>query len=169
MSRPHRPSARALLSARLPAVASLAHHAPLSSLSSLLALLTLSALTACDTGFGQPCELPKTAALSSACKAPTPPANQDEGDGAIQEYKVTCAVDNYPTCSTMSCLQYRGSAPYCSLRCSANSDCEESNLCCPLFGECGVSATSPDQMMSAPAGTCANGPCYCIRQSDLAR
>ena len=149
MSRPHRLGARALLAASVSA---------------------LPALWACDTGFGQPCELPNTEALSAACKAPpAPPPEEGQADTTTQEYKVTCAVDNYPTCSTMSCLQYRGSAAYCSLRCLSNSDCEESGLCCPLFGECGVSGYNPEALMSAEAGTCANGPCYCIRQSDLAR
>jgi hypothetical protein len=143
----------------------------LTSLIALTSLASLSALSGCDTGFGQPCELPKTEALNSACQAP-PATEGEEGqaDTTVQTYKVTCAVDNYPTCSTMSCLQYRGSSPYCSLRCSSNADCEESGLCCPLFGECGTTANAnPEAIMSVEAGLCANGPCYCIRQSDLAR
>ena len=144
-----------------------------------ICLLYTALASGCDTGFGQPCELPASAEVSSAC---TPPPMSDTGDneGTEQSYKVTCAVDNYPTCSTMSCLIYRGSSPYCSQRCSSNNDCFGSGICCPLFGECNVSTGAPPmsiepvagQAVSPAAPVAATGcgepgnPCYCIRQKD---
>lgn len=141
-------------------------------------ILYTAALTGCDTGFGQPCEMPASPEISSAC---TPPPATDTGDneGAEQTYKVTCAVDNFPTCSTMSCLIYRGSSPYCSQRCTTNADCFGSGVCCPLFGECnttinlpmsmeplaGQPAPQPAAVASAVCGEPGN-PCYCIRQKD---
>jgi len=144
-----------------------------------VSLLWVALSYGCDTGFGQPCELPASPEVSSACQPP-PMANVVDEQGTEQTYKVTCAVDNFPTCSTMSCLVYRGSSPYCSQRCTNNSDCFGSGVCCPLFGECRTSVTPPPMSMmpiagqpvtpAAPAAGSACGepgnPCYCIRQKD---
>lgn len=150
-----------------------------------ICLLYTTVVTGCDTGFGQPCEMPASPEVSSAC---TPPPMNNNGDeqGTEQTYKVTCAVDNYPTCSTQSCLIYRGSSPYCSQRCTNNSDCFGNGVCCPLFGECNATINTPPIMSMPPVAgqpatpatpatpaVAGNGcgepgnPCYCIRQKDF--
>lgn len=156
-----------------------------------LVSFTLSLLLshiACDTGFGQPCELPRSEALQQACTPPPTSDEEDRNNSTEQQFKATCAIDNYPTCETLSCLVYRGSSPYCSMRCSTDQDCDGQGACCPLFGECGSSVTptqAPQNMMSdaeapimsaapvapAPAAACGDGlsPCYCIRRVDLDR
>ena len=144
-----------------------------------ICLLSIAVASGCDTGFGQPCEMPASVEVSSAC-TPPPASDTGENEGTEQTYKVTCAVDNYPTCSTMSCLVYRGSSPYCSQRCSSNNDCFGSGICCPLFGECNTSISVPMTMEPvagqpmtpaapvAAASSCGEpgNPCYCIRQKD---
>mgnify|MGYP000253205640 CR=1 FL=1 len=138
--------------------------------------LMLIALSACETGFGQPCSLPNSPEMNSACEPPPSTGVTQEGaEGTEQSYKVTCAIDNYPTCETMSCLVYRGSSAYCSQRCAADSDCFGSGVCCPLFGECNatLAPTGGAEAMSveAPANDCGQpgNPCYCVRKGDLSR
>lgn len=152
----------------------------------LFSLLCLSWIgQGCDTGFGQPCKLPQVESLTEACAPPPVNEDKEENEGTQQEFKATCAVDNFPTCETLSCLVYRGSSPYCSMRCNQDNDCDGVGVCCPLFGECNTktmtadpAATDPDPVMSDPnimmtveSEKCGDGfsPCYCIRKGDLTR
>lgn len=113
------------------------------------------AATGCDTGFGQPCDLPKTEEIRAACN----PAEVDNEDDDIQrESKASCALKNYAGCETRVCLVYRGSSPFCSETCKADSDCEGSAVCRPLLGDADCSAD--DQSGFAPE-------CYCVRKGDL--
>ena len=131
----------------------------------------------CDTGFGQPCTLPQSEQLNAVCNEP--PSTNEEEEGAEREFKATCALDNFPTCETQSCIVYRGSPSYCSMRCAGDSDCQGQGTCCPLFGECqgnvnaptGPTGGAPGAQMSLPASACGDGlsPCYCIRKADLNR
>ena len=128
--------------------------------------------TGCDTGFGSPSELPRSDVVSNACSATM---NQSaESEGTAQEFKASCAIDDFPTCETQSCLVYRGSSPFCSNRCSSGSDCEGDSTCCPLFGECdsAASASVPVGGMSGSGGNDCSDPnalCYCVRAADLLR
>ncbi len=139
----------------------------------LLALSNLS-LSACDTGFGEPCTLPKGDVIQEACSSPE--VEQGTENGTSQSASATCALDNFPGCSTFLCLKYRGSNPYCSLRCQNSSDCD-GGVCCPLIGDCRANqaganmSVDPNMPMSAPtADPCANGEdCYCIRSGDLGK
>ena len=139
----------------------------------LISLLLGSAfLSACDTGFGEPCTLPEGDAIEQACSSPT--VEQGEENGTTQSASATCALDNFPGCSTFLCLKYRGANPYCSLKCAADSECD-GGKCCPLVGDCQNTASNanmsvdPNTMMSAVGNDCVNGDCYCIRQGDLGR
>ena len=143
---------------------------------SICLLLGSSLLSACDTGFGEPCTLPEGDAIEQACSSPN--VEQGEENGTTQSASATCALDNFPGCSTFLCLKYRGANPYCSLKCTSDSECD-GGACCPLVGDCQNTATTntadpnmsvdPSMMMSTANNTCANGECYCIRQGDLAR
>ena len=124
---------------------------------SIVILGGLAALLAsgCDTGFGQPCTLPKTEEFRRACNPPVDDG-ADAGMNDVQsESKATCAVKNFAGCETRVCLVYRGSSPFCSESCVADGDCE-SNLCRPLLGD--PSLTDPD--------ICKRSECYCIRKGD---
>ena len=134
----------------------------------------LAVATGCDTGFGSPCELPRSDVVDNACSATMNQPNETEG--TAQEFKASCAIDDFPTCQTQSCLVYRGSSPFCSNRCSSNGDCEGDSSCCPLFGECGGTANVSVPMggMSGNNGgtvDCSNPNelCYCVRAADLLR
>ena len=87
----------------------------------LLILMSLLILNACDTGFGEPCTLPAGDAIQEACSSPA--VEEVSETGTSQSASATCALDNFPGCSTFLCLKYRGSNPYCSMRCQTNSDC----------------------------------------------
>ena len=125
-------------------------------------------LSGCDTGFGEPCSLPQTPQFAESCQQ-SAVARSDDENNPEQEFKATCAIDNYPTCQTFSCLTYRGSQPYCSMKCLNNSDCE-GGCCCPLFGDCECN-DEPAMMSVDPGLSTANdllqGPKYCIRRVDL--
>lgn len=129
----------------------------------------------CDTGFGQPCEFPENQKLKEACETSN---GTEEEEGTIKEFKASCAVDNFPQCETQSCITYRGSSSYCSMRCKSNSECEGSGYCCPLFGDCKESTSqdpnestmdTPAMSMSNPCGGNSLSPCYCIRKADYNR
>ena len=126
-------------------------------------------LSGCDTGFGEPCTLPQTSQFRESCQQ-SAIARSDDENNPEQEFKATCAVDNFPTCQTFSCLTYRGSSSYCSMQCDSNADCPN-GCCCPLFGDCDCSnqammSIDPNAIAS-PASTALEGPKYCIRKVDL--
>ena len=143
-----------------------------------LVLLGLSALlfmSACDTGFGQPCNFPENEKLKEACENSN---GTEEEEGTVKKFKASCAVDNFPQCETQSCITYRGSDSYCSMRCKSNADCEGAGYCCPLFGDCqeggganNESTADPNAMMSMDSSCGENSlsPCYCIRKADYNR
>ena len=109
----------------------------------------------CETGFGEPCTIPQTPSFQSACSPPAA-VERDGGVGSEVNNKASCAITNYVACETRVCLVYRNSDPFCSMDCQSDGDCEGSGKCCPLFGECDVSA-------------CADSACYCVRQQDRQR
>ena len=139
-----------------------------------LFLLSFLAFSACDTGFGEPCSLPAGDAIQEACSSPE--VEEGTESGTSQFASATCALDNFPGCSTFLCLKYRGSNPYCSLRCQSSAECG-GGVCCPLVGDCRANQASvannmsvePSAMMSAPNDQCVNGDCYCIRSGDLGK
>jgi hypothetical protein len=142
----------------------------------LVSILSLLCFNACDTGFGEPCTLPNGDAIQEACSSP--PVEQGDENGTTQSASATCALDNFPGCSTFLCLKYRGANPYCSLRCQSSGECD-GGVCCPLVGDCRASqaggvnnmSVDPNAMMSMSSNDqCANaGDCYCIRSGDLGR
>ena len=120
----------------------------------------LLALSGCETGFGEPCELPQTEEFRSACKPPDvaedPNDNGSTGGGVETKVKSSCAVKKFAGCSTRICLVYRDSSPFCSEQCVGDSDCEGDAVCRPLIGDDPPSAE-----------LCRGIECYCVRQGDL--
>ncbi len=116
----------------------------------------------CDTGFGQPCDIPKVEAFRRAC-SPAPSDGADGGTSDIdRESKASCAIKNYAGCETRVCLVYRGSSPFCSEPCQADGDCEGSAVCRPLLGDTDLdsAACTPTEGFTPE--------CYCVRKGDLA-
>lgn len=116
-------------------------------------------LSACETGFGQPCDLPQTEEFRSACSATAPAEDETSGDesGEIQkESKASCAVKQFAGCSTRVCLVYRGSSAFCSEQCTGDGDCEGDAVCRPIIGD---DPPTPE--------LCRGVECYCVRQGDL--
>ena len=118
----------------------------------------LLCLLGCSTGFGEPCEIPRSQNFQQACfDAADPNSEMEESGSNLEQMTVSsCAIQNYAGCSTRTCLVYRGSEPYCSERCAADGDCEGSAVCRPIIGQ------------YSGEGTCM-GECYCVRQSDSTR
>jgi hypothetical protein len=119
----------------------------------------------CDTGFGQPCKLPKSPTFRNACNPAAPESDQDASATEPRlESKASCAVNNYAGCETRTCLVYRGSSPFCSEPCSANDECEGSALCCPILGSCGDNTN--DTACKPDPETGFTPECYCVRKGD---
>lgn len=117
----------------------------------------------CDTGFGQPCTLPKTEEFRRACD-PAPDQSADAGEsGVVKDSKPSCAVKNYAGCETRVCLVYRGSDSFCSEPCRADNDCEGSAVCRPLFGD-----TDLDPAACTPSDGF-TPECYCVKKGDADR
>ena len=120
----------------------------LNSHTSLSGLLLLSAIAAgtigCDTGFGKPCKLPKSAAFQAACEQTTAAPGADAGaEGEIaQQSAASCAVKDYAGCETRVCLVYQGSDSFCSETCEADDECEGSARCRSLTGGTGNPAVT---------------------------
>ena len=134
-------------------------HARIRTWGPLLAAFCAMFVGACDTGFGQPCTLPKTEEFRLACsQAGVDPNAPDAGINDVQsESKASCAVRDYAGCETRVCLVYRGSSPFCSEPCLEDGDCE-SKLCRPLLGDPALQG----------ADICKNTECYCVRKGDEA-
>ena len=139
----------------------------------IASVLYIFCFNACDTGFGEPCTLPKGDAVQQSCSSP--PVEQGDENGTTQSASATCALDNFPGCSTFLCLKYRGASPYCSMRCESSAECD-GGVCCPLLGDCQGNqggenmSVDPNTMMSMPNnGQCVGEDCYCIRSGDLGR
>ncbi len=128
--------------------------------SGLLILLGVSLVgtLGCDTGFGQPCAIPKTEAFRQACEESANPDMEEDKNEIMMSSTASCAINNYAGCSTRVCLVYKGSAPICSVPCTADNDCEGSALCRPLLGD--------PQNETELAEACASQPCYCVRKGD---
>lgn len=116
-------------------------------------------LWGCDTGFGQPCDLPKTPQIRQACEENTTGA--DAGDGIVTESKPSCALKNYAGCETRVCLVYRGSSPFCSQACKTDDDCEGA-VCRPILGDSDIDPTA-----CQATGDGFAPECYCVRRGDL--
>jgi hypothetical protein len=125
----------------------------------------LVGLAACDTGFGQPCKLPKSPTFQNACNTTV---SEDQPDAGATDprlaSKASCAVNNYAGCETRTCLVYRGSSPFCSEPCTSNSECEGESLCCPILGGCADNAN--DTACQADPETGFQPECYCVRKVD---
>jgi hypothetical protein len=122
----------------------------------LAAAPMLLALGGCETGFGEPCELPQTEEFRSACKPPEVGEEQDDNGGVVSQVKSSCAIKKFAGCATRICLVYRDSSPFCSEQCVGDSDCEGDAVCRPLIGDDPPSAE-----------LCRGVECYCVRQGDL--
>jgi len=122
--------------------------------------LAASAL-GCDTGFGQPCSLPKTEEFRRACNPVAADENQEDAgpNDPSQESRASCAVKDYAGCETRVCLVYRGSSSFCSEACTTSADCEGSAKCRTLLGD-----DDPDEVPDACEGF---RECYCVRKRDL--
>jgi hypothetical protein len=118
-------------------------------------------LIACDTGFGEPCSLPKTERFRTACSPVSSEGDQDEG-GVEMLSKASCAVKNYAGCATRICLVYQGSSPFCSTPCTADTDCE-SKKCRPIIGDQELEPT-----ICQDEGSGFTPECYCVRAIDVA-
>jgi len=126
-------------------------------LSVLVALAAAFGLSACDTDFGQPCELPQTKEFRQACNPTTDTSEGEDDDSVVQsQSKASCAVRNFAGCATRVCLVYRGSDPFCSEACVTADDCEGGAVCRPIIG---------DQSLSG--NICEQTECYCVRNGDL--
>lgn len=120
---------------------------------------------ACDTGFGQPCELPRTPQIRAACEES---AAADAGAGeneVVTESKPSCALKNFAGCETRICLVYRGSDPFCSTECTTDSDCEGGAVCRPILGDSDSAEGNP----CTPDGSGFTPECYCVRGGDSER
>ena len=122
--------------------------------------LVLMGPIGCDSGFGQPCVIPKTEAFRRAC---TTVANgEEEGENEIQmDSKATCAVRNFAGCATRICLVYKGSDAFCTESCASDTDCPGSAVCLPVIGD-----TDQSSEPCAPSETF-TPECYCVRKGAL--
>lgn len=128
--------------------------------------LALLAAGCADTGFGQPCTLPKVDEIRRACEEGDAPPVSDPDQPQFST-KPSCAVRNFAGCETLVCLVYRGSDPFCSESCTceagkckgpgADTTCEENAPCLPLIGDIDQ---DPDLCASD------EGDCYCVRKAD---
>ncbi len=129
----------------------------------LLAAVAL-ATSACDTGFGQPCDIPEDI---TACRG----SRVDVDDAGIAtEVSASCAITSYARCETQVCLSYRGHKSYCSEVCIEDSDCPGSARCRPILG--GAASAEATEAESAvnpciPTDAGATSECYCVKKKDL--
>lgn len=121
--------------------------------------------TACDTGFGQPCDLPESPQIRAACEES--PAGDDAGAGndIVTESKPSCAIKPFAGCETRICLVYRGSDPFCSVECKEDADCEGGAVCRPILGDSDGAAGNP----CVDDGSGFTPDCYCVRGGDSER
>lgn len=134
--------------------------------SSVVAGLGLLGGMGCDTGFGQPCELPSTPEIRTACEEGEPTADAGMGNNeVVTESKPSCALKDFAGCETRICLVYRGSSAFCSTKCDTDADCEDGVVCRPLLGDADQAGGDP----CAPDGSGFNPECYCIRGGDADR
>jgi hypothetical protein len=133
----------------------------------IMAIFFVFGTAGCSTGFGEPCEVPQTVEFRRAC---TTFQGEDDGTGsAVQmQSSASCALENFAGCETRVCLVYRGSSPFCSLRCESDGSCEGSGRCVPLLAN--VERDCCDPAVRANQARCAGflGQCYCVREVDFA-
>ena len=127
----------------------------------IVAMASMVVNLGCDTGFGQPCAIPKTEAFRQACEESADPNSEDDENSIMMSSTASCAIRNYAGCSTRVCLVYKGSDPICSELCSADSDCEGSALCRPLLGDTYVEGVTCNPEMGG------SSECYCVRKGDV--
>jgi hypothetical protein len=124
------------------------------ALGPLVAAAALLLSTGCETGFGDPCDLPKSDEIQAACN----PVETDDGDGEEgleQESASSCAINDFPQCTTRVCLVYRGSSSFCSEPCTTDGGCEGSAKCRPLLGDLAPNICQQTQ--------CELQECYCVK------
>ena len=128
-------------------------------------ICTFAFIGGCDSGFGEPCEVPKTARFEKACGTISNPQPTDDFSVRMTS-RASCAVKNFAGCSTRVCMVYRGNGPYCTTPCRSTDDCEGSAKCRPIVGE----AVTPEQVKAEcdPEGSDFAAECYCVRESDTA-
>ena len=114
----------------------------------------------CDSGFGQPCVIPKTEVFRKACSTVDNEEIADENE-IMMESRASCAVRNFAGCATRICLVYKGSDAFCTETCASDNDCPGSATCLPIIGD-------SDQASEPCAPTEGYTPeCYCVRKGDL--
>lgn len=131
------------------------------TLSGLLLAAGLLLLAGCDSGFGEPCAIPKTEAFRQACEEGAGSETDDDENTVMMSSTASCAIRNYAGCSTRVCLVYKGSSPICSTQCTENSDCEGSAQCRPLIGDVYDDGKTCNPSMGGVS------ECYCVRKGDI--
>ncbi len=134
-------------------------------------ILILLAQSGCSTGFGEPCTIPQTPQFRQACNTISDDVGET-GSAIEMESRASCALENFAGCETRVCLVYRGSSPFCSLRCQNNGGCEGGAVCAPLLGNvdrscCDPAVRNDPAMAETCAGFLEGVACYCIRESDI--
>ncbi len=72
--------------------------------------------------YGKSCEIPSTPEIDEACRPP--------GD-----LTASCVLEGDEHCPGEACLLWKGGAPYCSERCSAERTCPAGAHCLELLGD----------------------------------
>ena len=111
----------------------------------------------CDTGFGQPCNIPENISLCEGTKTDV------EDGGVTTETRASCAINQYARCETKICLTYKGSDAFCSLACIDDDDCPGKALCKPIIGGDDNSGINP----CVPSDAGFTPECYCVKTSAL--
>ena len=114
-------------------------------------------LAGCDTGFGQPCDIPSNISLCEGTKTDV------EDGGVTTETSASCAINQYARCETQVCLTYKGSDAFCSMACLTDSDCPGSAVCKPIIGDDGNSEHNPCEGTDGGYAP----ECYCVKASAL--
>ncbi len=91
----------------------------------LLGLLAMGlAASGCGDDFGTECSLPDNDAVRAACRSAVDETTNEEEQSS-------CVVENIVECDARICARYRGSQPFCTVRCDGPSDtsCPQSAFC----------------------------------------
>lgn len=110
----------------------------------------------CDTGFGQPCDIPENISQCDETRS------ESEDGGVTTESSSSCAITQYARCETQVCLTYKGSKAFCSLECITDEDCPGSAKCKPIIGDTTEDGPNP---CNTDGGYQAQ--CYCVKKSAL--
>lgn len=107
----------------------------------LAAALAALLIGACEDDYGEPCDLPTSAAVEAYCE-PT----EDE-NGATT---ATCAFTNSTQCETRMCATYIGSRGFCTMDCDpeAADGCPSGSLCLAMPAT-GVAFCVPENILES--------------------